>query len=129
MARHRQHPYADCRYGIDISHRHARHATGRARDEKGCRSIELIIFVPLHPMLINIATMREIWALVNEVSPYLLLGFAFAGLLHSFVPTSLYRRYLGHPQGAGTEDAVALSAVDHLGSLCLRLGCGLSAAS
>ena len=39
--------------------------------------------------------MREIWALVNEMSPYLLLGFAFAGLLHSFVPASLYRRYLG----------------------------------
>ena len=34
--------------------------------------------------------MREIWALVNEMSPYLLLGFAFAGLLHSFVPASLY---------------------------------------
>lgn len=39
--------------------------------------------------------MHEIWALVNEMSPYLLLGFAFAGLLHSFVPASLYRRYLG----------------------------------
>ena len=43
----------------------------------------------------SIATMHEIWALVNEMSPYLLLGFAFAGLLHSFVPASLYRRYLG----------------------------------
>ena len=39
--------------------------------------------------------MHEIWALVNEMSPYLLLGFAFAGLLHSFVPASLYQRYLG----------------------------------
>ena len=29
----------------------AAHATGRACDEKGCRSIELIIFVPLHPVL------------------------------------------------------------------------------
>lgn len=108
--------------------------------------------------------MREIWALVNEMSPYLLLGFSFAGLLHSFVPASLYRRYLGKnsfssviwaallgvplplcscgviptamslrkegaSKGAGTEDAVALSAVDHLGCLCLWLGRGLSAAS
>ena len=39
--------------------------------------------------------MREIWALINEMSPYLLLGFGFAGLLHAFVPTALYHRYLG----------------------------------
>lgn len=38
--------------------------------------------------------MHEIWALVNEMSPYLLLGFGFAGLLHAFVPATLYRRYL-----------------------------------
>ena len=38
---------------------------------------------------------QEIWALVNEMSPYLLLGFGFAGLLHAFVPTAMYRRYLG----------------------------------
>ena len=37
--------------------------------------------------------MREIWALINEMSPYLLLGFGFAGLLHAFVPTALYDRY------------------------------------
>lgn len=39
--------------------------------------------------------MHEIWALINEMSPYLLLGFGFAGLLHAFVPPALYRRYLG----------------------------------
>ena len=39
--------------------------------------------------------MQEIWTLVNEMSPYLLLGFGFAGLLHAFVPAALYRRYLG----------------------------------
>ena len=39
--------------------------------------------------------LREIWALVNEMSPYLLLGFFIAGLLHTFVPAKLYRRYLG----------------------------------
>ena len=47
MARHRQPPHADCRHGIDHTHRHPRHATGRACNEKVCRSIELIIFVPL----------------------------------------------------------------------------------
>ena len=39
--------------------------------------------------------MREIWMLINQMSPYLLLGFGFAGLLHAFVPAVLYRRYLG----------------------------------
>ena len=39
--------------------------------------------------------MREIWALINQMSPYLLLGFGFAGLLHAFVPAVIYRRYLG----------------------------------
>lgn len=39
--------------------------------------------------------MQEIWTLINKMSPYLLLGFGFAGLLHAFVPSSLYRRYLG----------------------------------
>lgn len=39
--------------------------------------------------------MREIWALINGMSPYLLLGFGFAGLLHSFVPARLYQCYLG----------------------------------
>ena len=47
MARHRQHPHADCRHGIAHPYRHPRHASGRAGDEKVCRSIELIIFVPL----------------------------------------------------------------------------------
>ena len=38
--------------------------------------------------------MYEILRLVNEMSPYLLLGFFVAGLLHVFVPGSLYSRYL-----------------------------------
>ena len=33
--------------------------------------------------------------LINEMSPYLLLGFGFAGILHAFVPSRIYRRYLG----------------------------------
>ena len=38
--------------------------------------------------------MHEILNLINEMSPYLLLGFGVAGLLHAFVPTQVYHRYL-----------------------------------
>lgn len=41
--------------------------------------------------------MEQIFNLVNEMSPYLLLGFLFAGILHVFVPGVVYSRYLsGH---------------------------------
>ncbi|MBQ3805198.1 MAG: SO_0444 family Cu/Zn efflux transporter [Prevotella sp.] len=41
--------------------------------------------------------MEQIFDLVNEMSPYLLLGFLFAGILHVFVPGAVYSRYLsGH---------------------------------
>ncbi len=39
--------------------------------------------------------MREIIELINEMSPYLLLGFLLAGVMHAFVPATLYQRYLG----------------------------------
>ena len=38
--------------------------------------------------------MREIFELVNSMSPYLLLGFTLAGLMHAFVPRAMYSRYL-----------------------------------
>ena len=38
--------------------------------------------------------MREIIELVNSMSPYLLLGFTLAGLMHAFVPRAMYSRYL-----------------------------------
>lgn len=38
--------------------------------------------------------LEEIWHLMNEMSPYLLLGFLLAGVLHEFVPSTLYQRYL-----------------------------------
>ncbi len=38
--------------------------------------------------------MTEIFELVNEMSPYLLLGFFLAGVMHVFVPSTLYSRYL-----------------------------------
>ncbi len=38
--------------------------------------------------------MYEIFELVNKMSPYLLLVFLFAGIMHAFVPSRLYRTYL-----------------------------------
>ncbi|MCF0160426.1 MAG: permease, partial [Bacteroidaceae bacterium] len=38
--------------------------------------------------------MNEIFDLVNKMSPYLLLGFFLAGLMHVFIPNTLYSRYL-----------------------------------
>lgn len=41
--------------------------------------------------------LSEIWFLLCEMSPFLLLGFMLAGLMHEFVPNTLYTRYLGKP--------------------------------
>ena len=38
--------------------------------------------------------MREIFELVNSMSPYLLLGFTLAGVMHAFLPRAIYKRYL-----------------------------------
>lgn len=38
--------------------------------------------------------MEQILNLINEMSPYLLLGFLLAGLMHAFVPRTLYSKYL-----------------------------------
>jgi len=38
--------------------------------------------------------MEEIFELINEMSPFLLLGFLLAGLMHAFVPNTLYTRFL-----------------------------------
>ena len=39
--------------------------------------------------------LSEIWYLLCEMSPYLLLGFLLAGLMHEFVPSKVYTNYLG----------------------------------
>ncbi len=39
--------------------------------------------------------MTEILELINKMSPFVLLGFLLAGIMHAFVPGDLYRRYLG----------------------------------
>lgn len=41
--------------------------------------------------------MNEILHLIHGMSPYLLLGFGLAGLLHAFVPGRLYAHYLSAP--------------------------------
>lgn len=45
-------------------------------------------------------TMTIVWAIVdivNEMSPYLLLGFLLAGIMHAFIPANVFNRYLsGH---------------------------------
>ena len=38
--------------------------------------------------------MHEMIQLVNEMSPFLLLGFLLAGLMHAFIPHSVYGKYL-----------------------------------
>ena len=38
--------------------------------------------------------MHEIIHLINEMSPYLLLGFLLAGLMHVFIPGTYYNKYL-----------------------------------
>ena len=54
--------------------------------------------------------MNEILHLINEMSPYLLLGFLFAGLLHAFVPKQFYERYLSG-KGFGPVARAALLGV------------------
>lgn len=36
----------------------------------------------------------SIFDMLNEMSPYLLLGFLIAGIMHAFVPSNLYKNYL-----------------------------------
>lgn len=46
-------------------------------------------------MAVLLDVLNEIWALVNEMAPYLLLGFLLAGLMHQYVPNTMYHKYLG----------------------------------
>jgi uncharacterized membrane protein YraQ (UPF0718 family) len=38
--------------------------------------------------------MHEIFQLIGEMSPFLMLGFFLAGLMHAFIPNTLYGKYL-----------------------------------
>ena len=42
----------------------------------------------------NKRNMEQVIQLINEMSPYLLLGFLIAGIMHAFIPGSFYTRYL-----------------------------------
>lgn len=52
--------------------------------------------------------MEQILAIINEMSPYLLLGFLLAGLMHAFVPGQLYSRYLSAPTWRSVVNAALL---------------------
>lgn len=43
------------------------------------------------------AFLHSLWGLTLSMSPYLLLGFFIAGVLHAFVPARLYVRHLSRP--------------------------------
>ena len=63
--------------------------------------------------------MQEILNLINEMSPYLLLGFGIAGLMHTFVPARLYHRYLA---GRGFRSVLYAAALGVPLPLC---SCGV----
>lgn len=39
----------------------------------------------------------EIINLINSMAPFLLLGFLLAGIMHAFIPATLYQRHFGQP--------------------------------
>ena len=39
----------------------------------------------------------EIINLINSMAPFLLLGFLLAGIMHAFIPASIYQRHFGQP--------------------------------
>ena len=43
-------------------------------------------------------------AVINAMSPYLLLGFLIAGILHVFVPKTFYAKYLSRDNNLGYAD-------------------------
>ena len=48
-------------------------------------------------MAVTLTIMDQFINLVNEMSPYLLLGFLLAGLMHAFLPGAIYSKYLAQP--------------------------------
>ena len=38
--------------------------------------------------------MTQFFVIIAQMAPYLLLGFLFAGLMHAFIPTQFYGKYL-----------------------------------
>lgn len=52
--------------------------------------------------------MGEILELINRMSPYILLGFFLAGVMHALVPADLYHRYLGRKSFRSVLNAAIL---------------------
>ena len=52
--------------------------------------------------------MGEILELINRMSPYILLGFFLAGIMHTFVPATLYHKYLGRKSFRSVLNAAIL---------------------
>lgn len=52
--------------------------------------------------------MQEILQLINGMSPYLLLGFLLAGLMHAFVPGKFYSKYLSRKSFRSVLNAALL---------------------
>ncbi len=52
----------------------------------------------------------ELLEILNEMSPYLMLGFLISGLLHIYMPRSIYTRFL-HRKGFGSVVGAALLGV------------------
>ena len=50
--------------------------------------------------------MTQILHLINEMSPYLLLGFLISGLMHTFIPPAYYTRHLSTPGFASVLKSV-----------------------
>lgn len=46
--------------------------------------------------------------LINRMSPYILLGFFLAGIMHAFVPAALYHKYLGRKSFRSVLNAAIL---------------------
>ena len=51
---------------------------------------------------------NELLHIVHEMSPFLLLGFLLAGLMHAFVPGTIYSRYLARPDFRSVLNATLL---------------------
>ncbi|MBQ5912478.1 MAG: SO_0444 family Cu/Zn efflux transporter [Bacteroidaceae bacterium] len=52
--------------------------------------------------------MQEILQLLNSMSPYLLLGFLLAGIMHAFVPNNFYHKYLSRQSFRSVLNAALL---------------------
>lgn len=52
--------------------------------------------------------MEQILELINEMSPYLLLGFLLAGFMHAFIPGQAYSRYLSKRSFGSVVNAAIL---------------------